>query len=185
MFRDHSVEAMNLAVLLEANSLVPVYHQGGVPTPVTEAGRTTLDWSNAQHELLIPLNKLEVRQSTQGEPCTQLVYANLEKPTWWNVVRVAGGVIEAEFSIPAPLDASLEIMISGDQLVTLRAGETKVKAVVQNAAKHIHNPDGKPLKIKSLNSNILYDIRDITMTQQVKDIGRLMTGHKQLYNWIS
>jgi hypothetical protein len=185
MSRNHSVEALNLAKLLgTVDGLVPVHHIGGLPKFVTENGRTTTDWSEPLHQLHIPLDKLEVRMSTQGEPCTHLTYANHEKPTWHNVVRVDGGVIEALLSIPEPVEAALEITLTNGQLVTLRTGETKVKVTVNDAAKFIHNPQEKPLTIRSLNSNIIYDISNIGMSHEVKDIGRLATGHTKIYNWI-
>jgi len=196
--KDVLTAAQNLAnQLTDANGMVPVHHLSGLPshwdTVHDERGTKHVpNYTNPIHDLLIP--KKFVFPRTDGASGREHLvynphYARADRPdlhansSMYNVIRVDGGVIEVALEIPKAIDFSIEFTLNNSQLIILRAGETRVVANVLDAAKFIHDP-AQPIAIRSTNATGIYDMGLVTMSKEVKDIGRLATGHKDCYNWI-
>ncbi|WDS62279.1 hypothetical protein [Pseudomonas phage D6] len=196
--KDVLTAAQNLAnQLVDAQGNVPVYHLSGMPShwDIVHDARGTKhvpNYDKPVHDLVIPKKFIMPRvdaASGRQHLVYNPFYDKADRPdlqaeaTHYNVIRVDGGVIEVTLEIPKPIEASIEFTLNNGQMITLRTGETKVTANVMDAARFIHNP-AEPLAIRSTNSTIIYDMGLVVMSREVKDIGRLATGHKESYNWI-
>lgn len=194
---DHSIGPWSLMHTLAVNGLVPVHHQAGLPSSWIETmmedgtRRSTPNYNPRIHDLQIPVSFFQVRTHANGRRllCYNPYYDKPERPDLqanpdvWYVVKCEGGIAVLTIDLAKPLEEPCKVTVTCREApVEIPAGQTRVTVTLQGCSDAINA--SKAVTITSINSEDIVDLSIFTLSVEVKEIGRLVTGLKNaVFQW--